>query len=170
MIEHRNEKGELHRTDGPAVERPNGYREWWVEGKPHRVDGPAIEWANGDRSWWVEGKLHRVDGPAIEWANGGYREWWVEGKPHRVDGPAIEYADGTRAWFVNDKRHRVDGPAVAKELKEKNSEIEQLREALRFYAEWGIDAPAVDAIIEEDRGDKARAALNIVLADLENGD
>jgi hypothetical protein len=123
MIEHRNEKGELHRTDGPAVERPNGYREWWVEGKPHRVDGPAIE-----------------------------------------------YADGTRAWFVNDKRHRVDGPAVAKELKEKNSEIEQLREALRFYAEWGIDAPAVDAIIEEDRGDKARAALNIVLANLENGD
>jgi len=30
---------------------------------------------------------------------------------------------------------------------------------LRFYAEWGIDAPAVDAIIEKDRGDKARAAL-----------
>jgi len=38
-------------------------------------------------------------------------------------------------------------------------EIERLREALRFYAEWGIDAPAVDAIIEKDRGDKARAAL-----------
>ena len=46
-------------------------------------------------------------------------------------------------------------------------EIERLREALAFYAEWGIDAPAVDAIIEEDRGDKARAALNIVLSDLE---
>ena len=59
---------------------------------------------------------------------------------------------------------------AAKELREKDNEIEQLREALRFYAEWGIDAPAVDAIIEEDRGDKARAALNIVLADLENGD
>jgi len=38
-------------------------------------------------------------------------------------------------------------------------EIEQLREVLRFYAEWGIDAPAVDAIIEEDCGDKAREAL-----------
>ena len=59
---------------------------------------------------------------------------------------------------------------AAKELREKDNEIEQLREALRFYAEWGIDAPAVDAIIEEDRGDKARAALNIVLANLENGD
>ena len=50
------------------------------------------------------------------------------------------------------------------------AEYKELREALRFYAEWGIDAPAVDAIIEEDRGDKARAALNIVLANLENGD
>ena len=38
-------------------------------------------------------------------------------------------------------------------------EIERLREALRFYAEWGIDAPAVDAIIEKDRGDTARSAL-----------
>lgn len=46
-------------------------------------------------------------------------------------------------------------------------EIERLREALAFYAEWGIDAPAVDAIIEEDRGDKARAALNIVLGEEE---
>ena len=46
-------------------------------------------------------------------------------------------------------------------------EIEQLREALAFYAEWGIDAPAVDAIIEEDCGDKARAALNIVLGEKE---
>jgi len=59
---------------------------------------------------------------------------------------------------------------AAKELREKDDEIEQLREALAFYAEWGIDAPAVDAIIEEDRGDKARAALNIVLADLEKDD
>ena len=47
------------------------------------------------------------------------------------------------------------------------NEIERLREALAFYAEWGIDAPAVDAIIEEDCGDKARAALNIVLGEEE---
>jgi hypothetical protein len=169
MIEHRNENGELHRVDGPAVERPNGYRAWWLNGELHRVDGPAIEYADGTRAWYLNGELHRVDGPAIEWAD-GTRSWWVEGEPHRVDGPAIEYADGTRAWWVDGNLHRTDGPAVAKELKEKNSEIEQLREALRFYAEWGIDAPAVDAIIEEDRGDKARAALNIVLANLENGD
>jgi hypothetical protein len=33
MIEHRNEKGKLHRTDGPAVEGADGYGEWWVDGK-----------------------------------------------------------------------------------------------------------------------------------------
>ena len=27
MIEHRNEKGELHRVDGPAIERPDGVKE-----------------------------------------------------------------------------------------------------------------------------------------------
>ena len=57
--------------------------------------------------------------------------------------------------------------ALANQLAEAKAEIEQLREALAFYAEWGIDAPAVDAIIEEDRGDKARAALNIVLGEEE---
>jgi hypothetical protein len=44
-------------------------------------------------------------------------------------------------------------------LKDSKKIIEQLREALRFYAEREIYAPAVDAIIEEDRGDKAREAL-----------
>ena len=53
------------------------------------------------------------------------------------------------------------------DMEEAADEIERLREALAFYAEWGIDAPAVDAIIEEDCGDKARAALNIVLGEKE---
>ena len=56
---------------------------------------------------------------------------------------------------------------LVKYSNEAADEIERLREALAFYAEWGIDAPAVDAIIEEDRGDKARAALNIVLGEEE---
>jgi hypothetical protein len=33
MIEHRNKAGQLHRTDGPAVERANGSKEWWVDDK-----------------------------------------------------------------------------------------------------------------------------------------
>lgn len=52
-----------------------------------------------------------------------------------------------------------DGLRAYDWMNEAADEIERLREALRFYAEWGIDAPAVDAIIEKDRGDIARSAL-----------
>jgi len=61
--------------------------------------------------------------------------------------------------IVERLRHEDCCDAVYCNCDESADEIERLREALRFYAEWGIDAPAVDAIIEKDRGDKARAAL-----------
>jgi len=31
--------GERHRTDGPAVERVSGNKEWWVDRKHHRSNG-----------------------------------------------------------------------------------------------------------------------------------
>ena len=95
--------GQLHRTDGPAVEYADGSREWWVSGQRHRTDGPAIEWANGTRFWHVNGQRHRADGPAVEWAN-GTRFWHVNGQLHRTDGPAVELSDGTREWWVDGKR------------------------------------------------------------------
>ena len=55
-IRYYNKKGERHRLDGPAVEYPNGEKEWWVNGKKHRLDGPAAEYANGNRQWWVDGE------------------------------------------------------------------------------------------------------------------
>jgi hypothetical protein len=74
-----NDKDQLHRLDGPAIEWSSGHKSWWVEGKRHRLDGPAIEDANGDKEWWVEGKLHRLGGPAVEGTN-GYKAWYVDGK------------------------------------------------------------------------------------------
>jgi hypothetical protein len=97
-----NDKGQLHRLDGPAIEYVDGYKAWHVEGKCHRLDGPAVEWASGYKAWWVEGKRHRLDGPAIEGAD-GTKSWFVEGKCHRLDGPAIEHADGAKGWFVEGK-------------------------------------------------------------------
>ena len=97
-----NDKDQLHRLDGPAIEGANGYKAWYVEGKCHRLDGPAVEYADGYKAWYVEGKLHRLDGPAVEWAN-GRKEWWFNGNPHRLDGPAIEYADGSKSWYVEGK-------------------------------------------------------------------
>ena len=97
-----NEKGQLHRLDGPAREWADGNKEWFVEGKLHRLDGPAAEYADGSKYWYVEGKLHRLDGPACEWADGD-KSWYVEGKCHRLDGPAVEYANGSKVWYVEGK-------------------------------------------------------------------
>jgi hypothetical protein len=60
----RNERGELHREDGPAIERANGNKFWYLNGKPHRVGGPACEYAGVFKSWWLNGRRHREDGPA----------------------------------------------------------------------------------------------------------
>jgi hypothetical protein len=54
-IEYRNEQGELHRTDGPAIEYSYGTKAWWINGKPHREDGPAAVYSNGDKEWYLDG-------------------------------------------------------------------------------------------------------------------
>lgn len=51
--EWRNERGELHRVDGPAYENIRGYKGWYINGKLHRVDGPARDWNDGTKEWYV---------------------------------------------------------------------------------------------------------------------
>jgi hypothetical protein len=111
MKEYRNDKGQLHRLDGPAIEWDNEYKAWHLNGLRHRIDGPAIQWRNGSKEWWVNGELHRLDGPAVERAD-GYKAWYKNGKLHREDGPAIEYPNGNKEWYKNGERHRLDGPAL----------------------------------------------------------
>jgi len=75
--EYRNESGQYHREDGPAIIHNSGSKEWFINGKLHREGGlPAVEWYNGDKSWWINGKLHREDGPAIEFDNGS-KYWYL---------------------------------------------------------------------------------------------
>jgi hypothetical protein len=50
-----NDKEELHRTDGPAVEFAS-YKAWYLDGKRHRTDGPAVESAGGYKEWYVDGE------------------------------------------------------------------------------------------------------------------
>ena len=52
----RNSAGQLHRTDGPAIECADGYKWWYLNGQRHRTDGPAIEEADGTKEWWFKGK------------------------------------------------------------------------------------------------------------------
>lgn len=78
-IVYRDENGELHREDGPAVIGVGGHEAWMRHGYRHREDGPAIvDPREGYREWWVDGELHREDGPAIEYDD-GYKEYWHHG-------------------------------------------------------------------------------------------
>ena len=51
----------LHNVDGPAVERADGTKEWYKNGKRHR-DGnlPAIEWSDGTKMWGKNGTLSLI--------------------------------------------------------------------------------------------------------------
>jgi hypothetical protein len=57
----------------------DGSKEWWLNGNLHRIDGPAVERADGTKMWWLEDKRHRSDGPAVECAD-GTKTWWLNGK------------------------------------------------------------------------------------------
>ena len=80
-----------------------GDKEWFLNEDLHREDGPAIEKINGDKYWFINGKRHREDGPAAEWVSGG-KQWWLNGKLHREDGPAIEWSTGAKYWYLHGKR------------------------------------------------------------------
>jgi len=53
-IEWRNDNGQIHREDGPAVECSDGYKSWYNNGHLHRLDGPAIEGPDGTRKFYKD--------------------------------------------------------------------------------------------------------------------
>jgi len=126
-----NDKGQLHSyNDQPALVRPNGTKEWWLNGKLIRNNGlPAIvssagtEWTqNKDGSWNAKrieyvtdkfgnkclyddnDKLHSYnDLPALV-LSVGTKYWYKHGNLHRDnDLPAIFYPDGQTQHWVNGK-------------------------------------------------------------------
>jgi hypothetical protein len=79
-IEYTNEKGELHRLDGPAHSWKSGSSDsWYINGKLHREDDlPAIIFSDGTECWYINGKPHRETGPAII-SNYERPEYYLEG-------------------------------------------------------------------------------------------
>ena len=83
MKEYKNESGQLHRLDGPALE--NDYiKIWYINGNKHREDGHAVEWSDGDKWWYINGLKHREDGPAVEYSS-GYKSWYLNGIRYTED-------------------------------------------------------------------------------------
>jgi hypothetical protein len=70
--------GQLHRKNGPAIERSNGYKAWYLNSLCHRKDGPAVEYIEGSKSWHLNGLKHREDGPAMEYSDGD-KVWYLNG-------------------------------------------------------------------------------------------
>jgi len=52
----RNERGEFHRTDGPAVIWKDGTEFWYQNDLQHRTDGPAVIWGTGKEYWFINDK------------------------------------------------------------------------------------------------------------------
>jgi hypothetical protein len=72
---------EYYKTkDGYRIESINGST-FWCDNKDryHRTDGPAVEWPDGSKHWYINGMNHRVDGPAIEYPN-GHKLWYINDK------------------------------------------------------------------------------------------
>ena len=90
-VEYRDIVGRLHRRDGPAVVRPDGTREWWIDGEWFKTE-------HHDK----RGRFHREDGPALLYSD-GYQAYYQHGQRHRTDGPAVVYPDGSGVWWVRGK-------------------------------------------------------------------
>ena len=78
---YRDEDGNLHREDGPAVTDYHGeYEAFFRHGRRHREDGPAVIDRRGHyEEWWVDGDLHREDGPAVNYHDEKFNEFWHHG-------------------------------------------------------------------------------------------
>lgn len=87
----------LHRSRGPAAERPDGSKHWWREKNRHRVGGPAVEGLGFRREWWLEGDRHRDGGlPAFVSDAGDLFQWWVHGE---MVAQCMRSPDGCWTWM-----------------------------------------------------------------------
>ena len=51
----KNEKGQFHCLDGPAINSKDGHKEWWKDGILHNLNGPAIISPTGYLAWYIDG-------------------------------------------------------------------------------------------------------------------
>jgi hypothetical protein len=80
-IRYRDENGNLHRDDGPAVIYWDGEQRWYKHGIRHREDGPQAIFPGRGSAWYQNDKLHRDDGPAFEYPSENRFEWYKHGVP-----------------------------------------------------------------------------------------
>lgn len=75
----RDEDGNYHCEDGPAVIGPNGYFTYFIHGTMHRDCGPAHYNSETETKYVIDGNYHRLDGPARTFVYEREHEWWMNG-------------------------------------------------------------------------------------------
>ncbi len=70
-IFYKNERGEFHHEDGPAVIYTNGYQAWFINGKLHCEDEPAVIYPDGSKVYYLHGYHY-------------YYEEWLELIPNPI--------------------------------------------------------------------------------------
>ena len=123
---------ETAKMNKPTIERSDGTKFWYINGKCHREDGPASEYSNGTKYWYINGYLHREDGPAAEYSDGSVeyylndllyskkdfdkeiRKMKKANKVNKQKEDKFYYSDGTTSSERDFDKvlHREDGPAV----------------------------------------------------------
>lgn len=111
----KNDKGELHREDGPAI---TNFYENEVKRNEH---------------WYLNDMLHRENGPAyvnFYYNDGSIEEegWYRYGELHREDGPAIITCD---IYKKTNEYWLIKGQNITDEV---NEWIE--RNNIRYWSEW----------------------------------
>jgi len=88
----------------------DGSKHWCKDNNLHRADGPAIERFDGTKSWWYKGVFvgfgDKPD-PAL-WERLTSTE--INGGP-LLNGCVVDL-DGDKFWYKDDQLHREDGPAI----------------------------------------------------------
>ena len=85
---YRNDAGQLHREEGPAVITAQGAVFWYQCGELHRVGGPAVIYSDGTKLWYQNNLLHREDGPAVILA--GSHCWFLHGVEYSTERAYID--------------------------------------------------------------------------------
>ena len=53
------------REDGPAIIGKSGVKYWYRKGNLHCLEGPAISWPDGYKEYWIDGKFIQVKNPIV---------------------------------------------------------------------------------------------------------
>jgi len=77
-----NDKEQLHRLDGPAVEFKDGTKYWYINGNNHRNIDPSNQWQYRIKYWCFKDKAHRIGGPC----SSAFSWWFIHGKEYSKEG------------------------------------------------------------------------------------